>query len=240
MSAPPVSAGVQAAVWDALATVTDPELDQPVTTLGFVAACSVQDGVATVRLRLPTFFCAPNFAWLMVADAHQAVAAVPGVTTADVALEDYFAAEDINTGVAAGHTFTATFADLADGELDELRLTFWRKAYTAALDRVCQRLTGDGTTQERLAATTLADVPPCADRDRLIRHRRNLGLPTAGGDRLLIDDTGQAIPREEVATWLRRAQTVRVSLEGNAHLCQGLLRTRYHLQELEEQLGLRG
>ena len=25
--------------------------------------------VATVRLRLPTFFCAPNFSWLMVADA---------------------------------------------------------------------------------------------------------------------------------------------------------------------------
>ena len=36
-------------------------------------------GAAEVHLRLPTYFCAPNFAFLMVADAHDAVAAVPGV-----------------------------------------------------------------------------------------------------------------------------------------------------------------
>ncbi len=32
-----------------------------------------------MRLRLPTYFCAPNFAFLMVADAYDAVSAVPGV-----------------------------------------------------------------------------------------------------------------------------------------------------------------
>ena len=32
----------------------------------------------TVGLRLPTFFCAPNFSFLMVADAYDAVSAVPG------------------------------------------------------------------------------------------------------------------------------------------------------------------
>ena len=54
----------------ALETVRDPELDEPITSLGFVAACTVSsDGDAQVRLRLPTYFCAPNFAYLMVADA---------------------------------------------------------------------------------------------------------------------------------------------------------------------------
>jgi len=47
-----------------LGTVRDPELDEPVTELGFVASATVScDGVATVHLRLPTYFCAPGFAF---------------------------------------------------------------------------------------------------------------------------------------------------------------------------------
>ena len=64
-------------MWRALDTVRDPELDEPVTSLGFVSSCTVgDDGAAEVHLRLPTYFCAPNFAFLMVADAFDAVSAV--------------------------------------------------------------------------------------------------------------------------------------------------------------------
>ena len=59
------------------------------------------DGVAGVRLRLPTYFCAPNFAFLMVADAYDAVSQVDGVRRAEVVLEDHFASDAINGGVAA-------------------------------------------------------------------------------------------------------------------------------------------
>src|SRR5215471_17797574 len=60
----------------ALDRVRDPELDEPITSLGFVAACSISaDGDAEIRLRLPTYFCAPNFAYLMVDDAYDAVIA---------------------------------------------------------------------------------------------------------------------------------------------------------------------
>ncbi|HKQ41916.1 MAG TPA: iron-sulfur cluster assembly protein, partial [Pseudonocardia sp.] len=80
------------AVWRALDTVIDPELDEPITGLEFVESYAVsEEGVATVTLRLPTFFCAPNFSFLMVADAYDAVAAVPGVTRAEVLLEDHHA-----------------------------------------------------------------------------------------------------------------------------------------------------
>ena len=76
----------------ALETVRDPELDEPITSLGFVASCTVSAaGDAQVRLRLPTYFCAPNFAFLMVADAYDAVSAVPGVRSTEVVLEDHFA-----------------------------------------------------------------------------------------------------------------------------------------------------
>src|SRR5689334_19966409 len=67
-------------VLTALETVRDPELDEPITSLGFVVSCAVSAaGDAQVRLRLPTYFCAPNFAYLMVADAYDAVSALPGV-----------------------------------------------------------------------------------------------------------------------------------------------------------------
>jgi metal-sulfur cluster biosynthetic enzyme len=86
----------------ALHTVRDPELDEPVTSLGFVASCTVScSGVVHVHLRLPTYFCAPNFAFLMVADAYDAVSAVPGVRSVVVELDDHFASDTINSGVAA-------------------------------------------------------------------------------------------------------------------------------------------
>ena len=78
----PTFAGLAGAVYAALGTVRDPELDEPITTLGFVASCTVSaEGQAQVRLRLPTYFCAPNFAFLMVADAYDAVTARAGRLT---------------------------------------------------------------------------------------------------------------------------------------------------------------
>jgi len=79
MTAPVTTRSARAeAVLRALETVRDPELDEPITSLGFVASCAVSAaGDAQVRLRLPTYFCAPNFAYLMVADAYDAVAALP-------------------------------------------------------------------------------------------------------------------------------------------------------------------
>ena len=48
---------LRAAVWQALGTLLDPEIDEPITDLDFVASCTVSgDGVASVHLRLPTFF----------------------------------------------------------------------------------------------------------------------------------------------------------------------------------------
>src|ERR1700730_17102263 len=86
----------------ALEGVRDPELDEPITALGFVDSCTLSDdGVAEVRLRLPAYFCAPNFAFLMVADAYDAVSTVDGVVRTEVTLEDHFASDQINGGVAA-------------------------------------------------------------------------------------------------------------------------------------------
>ena len=122
-------------------------------------------GEAFVRLRLPTYFCAPNFAFLMVADAHDAVSAVSGVRRAVGELDDHFAADAINGGVAARAGFVDTFAGEAAQELDSLRADFLRKAVLAGTDRVCRALVAAGADPASLAGLTLGDAPPSADSD---------------------------------------------------------------------------
>lgn len=175
-------------VLTALSTVRDPELDEPVTKLGFVASCEVSaGGHAEVHLRLPTYFCAPNFAFLMVADAYDAVSTVDGVGRVDVVLDEHFAADAINEGVAARAGFARTFAGEAVGELDALRADFLRKAVLAGTDQVCRPLLGAGLTASDLATMTIAAVPtdrgagPAATpagRTRTARRRRR---PAAAG-----------------------------------------------------------
>ena len=63
----------EAAVLDALSGVRDPELDEPITELKFISGLHVGGDSVDVRLRLPTPFCAPNFAYLMAHDAREGV-----------------------------------------------------------------------------------------------------------------------------------------------------------------------
>ena len=228
-----------AALLAALATVRDPELDQPVTELGFVAACTISaDGAAEVRLRLPTYFCAPNFAYLMVADAYEAVAALPGVRIARVVLEDHFAAEAINGGVAAGQGFARSFDGEAVGELHKLRADFLRKAVLAGTDQVCRTLTArraGGADDTGLRTLKLGDVPASAALDRLRRRRAELGLPAGDDAPLLINPvTGDPVSPDAVPQHRRLARLTAVSIEANASICSGMLRHRYRSPGLGE------
>jgi metal-sulfur cluster biosynthetic enzyme len=230
----------ETAVLAALDTVRDPELDESVTSLGFVTSCTVSaDGVADVRLRLPTYFCAPNFAFLMVADAYEAVSGVAGVARAQVVLEDHFASDEINRGVAARAGFVESFDGLAQTELDELRVDFLRKAALAATDRVCRPLLAAGRTPDELASLTLGDIPASPDVERLRSRRAELGLPSADGSALLVDVvTGEAVGLMALPLHLRRARLTGVSLQANGGVCRGLLRERYATVGLGEEEAL--
>ncbi len=233
------TAVMTAAVWAALAQVRDPELDEPVTELGFVASYQVSAaGVALVRLRLPTYFCAPNFAFLMVADAYDAVSAVPGVSCTEVVLEDHFAADAINRGVAGRGSFVQSFDGLAESELDQLRVDFLRKALLAGTDRVCRPLLTTGREPAELAGLTLGDLPPSADRDRLRARRAELGLSAGDGAPLVIDPvTGAAVEAAALSLHLRKARLTRVSAEANGAVCRGLLHERYPESRVQIRLG---
>ncbi|RSM72957.1 metal-sulfur cluster biosynthetic enzyme [Amycolatopsis sp. WAC 01375] len=219
---------LEAEVLSALATVLDPELDLPITELGFVRSVTIDDEGVEVHLRLPTSFCAPNFAFLMVSDAYDALAVVPAVGRVRVLLDDHHDSEKINSGLAAGAGYVGTFGVEAEDSLAELRDTFQRKAHFAAMERSCRAvLAGGAWTLEELPLLELFDLPENELKSALLRRREAIGLPNDSHARVFVDHGGEPIAKSEAALWLRLAAATRVSIDGNAHFCRGLLATRY-------------
>ncbi|MBM7804257.1 metal-sulfur cluster biosynthetic enzyme [Geodermatophilus bullaregiensis] len=218
----------------ALGTVVDPELDEPITDLGFVRSVAVDGDAVEVHLRLPTSFCAPNFAWLMVSDASDAVTAVPGVGRVVVELDDHSDSDLINAGLAAGAGYRGTFGSEAEESLDALRATFLRKGHTAAMERAVSALLRSAPDTD-VAALTLGDLPPGEHTtDALLRRRAALGLPVDAAAPVLVLDDGTRPDPAQAPMVLRRARSVRISVDGNAHFCRGLLTTRYPGSEADQ------
>jgi metal-sulfur cluster biosynthetic enzyme len=221
-------------VLGALEGVRDPELDQNLVELGFVTDVQVDGADVAVRLRLPTFYCAPNFAFLMVADARRVVEALDGVDVARIALEDHFTADEINAAVGRDAGFVDAFPGKAQAELGELRMLFQRKALTAREGRLGQELIALGRSEADLAAMRLDELPPGPDAARCGELRAELGIDASPDAPAFVTGDGTPVTAADVPRFLRFARLVARSLEGNGHLCRGLLKTRYDLPDQEE------
>jgi metal-sulfur cluster biosynthetic enzyme len=219
---------------EALSRVRDPELDEPLTDLGFIERVTVESDTVEVRLRLPTYFCAPNFAFLMVDDARAALLALEGVGEVTVELQDHFVSPEINSAVASEQGFRGAFPDETEGGLASLRTLFQRKALTARQGRVCEGLIAAGHALRGIAAMRLDELPTGPERDRCVELRHALGLPVADDSPAIVLPEGRPLDGAGLDRYLRIARLVRVSLEGNAGLCRSLLRTRYGTGELTE------
>jgi metal-sulfur cluster biosynthetic enzyme len=218
---------LRAQVLDALGAVHDPELDEPITTLGFVSSCDVSDtGDVTVHLRLPTPQCAPNFAFLMAADARAAAGGVPDVREVNVVLDDHYTGDEINGAVAHGGAFGQAFPGETRGDLTALRALFQRKALVARQARVCQALLADHE-EAAVCALRVDQLPSSEDAERCLELRRELGLSHHADAPALIAGDGSAIAPEQLRMWLRKARLISLSLESNGALCRSLLAVRY-------------
>lgn len=213
---------------DALSTVVDPELDEPITDLGFVRSLTIDDRGVAVHLRLPTAFCSPNFAYLMAADALDALRMVEGAGEVRVMLDDHHDSDKINAGLAADAGYVGTFGPEAEDSLYELRRTFLVKAHAAAMERCVEaHIKRTGLSVNEIHHLTLADLAPGPDKAALLRRRTRIGLSVCPAGRVVVDEHGRRIPPDDVPRRLRFAKSVRISIEGNAHFCRGLLATRY-------------
>ena len=225
-----------ARITDALSTVRDPELDEPLTDLGFVKDVRIDGGQVTVTLWLPTYFCAPNFAYMMAVDAKEAVGAVDGVTNVAIRLIDHHASDEINTGLDAGKDFDETFADdETNGDnLAETRQRFDRKAFVARQQEVYKQFTANGMEPAEILGLTIGDLPDTPETRRYLDRRARVGLDTSEEAPFLVDLDGKAVTAENLDRHLIFARTVSVSIEGNASFCRGLLAVRYGLEKPKE------
>jgi len=222
---------------EALCTVYDPELDEPITALGFVGSCVVTVGAdVAVRLRLPTPQCAPNFAFLMVSDARAALRRLPGVGEVAVVLDDHYTGDEINAAVARGGGFDAAFPGESSGDLDALRELFQRKALLGRQGRVCAALLAGGATVEAVCGLLVADLPDGPEATRCLQLRRELGLPCDPGAPALVAGDGSPIAAQDLVAWQRRARLVGLSLESNGGLCRSLLRVRHGVADPTEEV----
>ena len=225
----------RAHVFDALGTVHDPELDEPITSLRFVTSCDVTaDGDGDVRLRLPTPQCAPNCAYLMAADARAAVRRLPEVREVTVVLEDHYTGTEINGAVNRGEAFAGAFPGETAGELDALRELFHRKALVARQARLCEELLTDGATPAEVTARHVADLPDDPGARRCLELRGALGIASDAGAPAFVLPDGAPIAAAELTHWLRMARLVRTSLETNGGICRSLLAVRYDINDPEE------
>jgi metal-sulfur cluster biosynthetic enzyme len=228
----------RARVLEALAGVHDPELDEPITSLRFVSSCEVTaDGDVEVALRLPTPQCAPNFAYLMAADARNAVRRLPGVRGVTVSLEDHYTGDEINAALARGQGFTGAFpGETEDDELDSLRRLFQRKALLARQSRLCEALLAGGDTPAQVCARRVADLTEDAELRRCLELRAELGLPHDGGSPALVLPDGASLAAAKLERWLRMARLVRTSLEANGGICRSLLEARHGVIASSEEV----
>lgn len=216
-------------VYRALDVVFDPELDEPITDLGFVRSVTVSGRSVEVHLRLPTSFCSPNFAYLMASDSQDALRGIAGVEHVVVELDDHHDSAIINHGLATDAGYKGTFLHEAERDLDDLRHTFRVKAHTAAMERCLTALLRDDTdlAESALGTVALADLLSGVDKGSLQRRREALGLDNHPSALVMVDEHGVGHEPDQIPMALRRARSTRISIDGNAHFCRGLLRTRY-------------
>lgn len=231
------TASRQGELWRRLEGVNDPELDEPVTDMGFIErAVIAADGSVDLGFRLPTYWCSPNFAFLMLDDVKSALEALSWKPRYRITLHDHMFAEEVNRGIVEGISFAEIFHALSDeADLSELREKFREKAFKRRQEAAILDLKGLGIADSEIVRMTLAMFDKIVFSDaeaskRKDRYRQALTLrwPSLGQrEAVVIDYDGRRIGREDLHAHLARLRSVRINMEFNGALCRGLKDTRY-------------
>lgn len=231
-----------AEVWARLSEVTDPELDESVTELGFVERVEVDGDTVEVDFRLPTYWCAANFAFLMVDDIRIAVEGAPWVRNVRPRLLDHMYEDEVNRAAGGGRAFKDVFDDLgADESLDEVRKKFRLKAFQRRQEMVLRGLRRQGFDDASLVEMDLGtleglsieDEDGARQKPRYLRMLREFGLVREPDDPAFVTALGDRIPEDVFEQYFQELRGVRINMEFNGAICRGLLSTRYKEAKLE-------
>jgi len=241
-----------AALLGRLERVLDPELDESILALGFVRSLRLRAGDLKVVLRLPTSWCAVNFAYLMAEDVRHALQAAPLVRRVRISLGDHCAAAQIEAAVNAGRSFAEAFSIEGAGSLETLRRTFLRKGFLLRQERLLHGLRRSGVSAATICALRLADVAVAGDTivvrrpgsaaveagsagvllQRYLERRAELALDCDPAAPLIVALDGTKLSVERLEAHYAAARTMRVAMEANGAFCRALS----NLQRSEDAL----
>jgi metal-sulfur cluster biosynthetic enzyme len=232
----------QGELWRHLEGVNDPELDEPVTDMGFIERAEIAaDGSVDVGFRLPTYWCSPNFAFLMLDDVKTALETLSWSPDYRITLHDHMFAEEVNKGVAEGRGFAEIFGALSDqADLSELREMFRQKAFKRRQEAAILDLKALGIADGEIVRMTLSMFDAIIfgeeqARKRKARYRQALlqRWPDLGPRDVIVRDyDGNRIAREALPAHLAGLRSVRINMEFNGALCRGLKDSRYKQMEM--------
>ena len=199
------------------------------------------DGAVSMSFRLPTYWCAANFAFLMAEDMRDAVAALPWVTRVTVTLGEHMYSETINRG-HGGETL------LPDGFRVPKPTTIsprcaapsWSRPFSVG--RSCWAIICSRPVMRPKAwrSLTIAELRVCteyAPKVRLLvqryldRARSVVGVADEGSP-AFVDEHGEPVPPQAFRAHLRALRRVAVNVEFNGALCRGLLAARFNEQRV--------
>src|SRR5712672_2191529 len=210
----------QAEIWACLQGVMDPELDESVTDLNVVTKADVDsENRVHIEFRLPTYWCAANFSFLMADDMRRAVSALGWVESVNVVLGEHMYADKINAGLAGGLSFQETFGAEADGSLDDLRQTFLVKAFQRRQAALLNHLAGVGHPPETIVSLTLMELgclPVDDEGGKLVRRyleRRAVVGPLRADEPAFVDAEGARLKTVGFAAYISGLRRVCVNAE---------------------------
>jgi metal-sulfur cluster biosynthetic enzyme len=239
-------ADLKQSVLRALSSVTDPELDEPITDLGFVKDLSIsKDGRVSLDLVTSTFWCSPNFVYMMLEEARDVVSKLPGITAARVRLEGHHDAGRINEGINSGKSFSECYSDEAHGDLEALNRMIRTRALRSRLYSMAAAMSRSGVMPRELLGLSRHDIAAEGDTlivklrgdprrisepsdvQRVVRYlsfRDGLGLQDA--PLVIWDLDGRRPGPDEFSSMLTLGRSAKANFSLNAELCRALLSAR--------------
>jgi metal-sulfur cluster biosynthetic enzyme len=231
-------------IWSALNSVTDPEIDESVVSLDFVTAVKIDsDNRVEIDFRLPTYWCAPNFAFLMASDMRDAVTVLEWVREVSVKLLDHFSADLINRGVASRQDFRDAFPGETDDDLSAVRQKFLGQAFERRQELLLQYLLSHGYSPDWIARTRLSELLdlPLDPKGTSLRGLylfvlRRIRPETEENAPAFTTLEGMRLDSQDLKSYLRKIAAVRRNAEFNGFFCRSLLSERVKREEEKNDL----
>jgi len=105
-----------------------------------------------------TFWCSPNFVYMMLEEARDVVSKLGGINEVRVHLDGHHDSDRINEAINAGKSFSDCYGAEANGNLVELNRMIRTRALRSRLFSMAMTLSKHGFSPEQLLDLSQQDV----------------------------------------------------------------------------------